>query len=67
MLIFVLQKPILLDISDTIVRDIVDLEPYDFPVEIKTLDMSGMRLLGKLYIDWRHNKCNDSINKSGRN
>src|SRR5450759_4326763 len=49
------------DISDTIVRDIIDLEPYDFPVEIKTLDMSGMRLLGKLYIDWRHNKCHDSI------
>jgi len=51
----------LLDISDTIVRDIIDIEPYDFPVDIKTLDMSGMRLLGKLYIDWRHNKCNTAI------
>jgi len=58
-----LAKTELLDISDTIVRDIVDLEPYDFPVEIKTIDMSGMRLIGKLYIDWRHNKCNDSIVK----
>jgi hypothetical protein len=56
-----LAKADLLDVSDTIVRDIVDLEPYDFPVMIKTLDMSGMRLIGKLYIDWRHNKCNDSI------
>jgi hypothetical protein len=56
-----LAKAELLDISDTIVRDIVDIEPYDFPVEIKTLDMSGMRLLGKLYIDWRHNKCNSAI------
>jgi hypothetical protein len=56
-----LSKAALLDISDTIVRDIVDLEPYDFPVEIKTLDMSGMRLVGKLYIDWRHNKCKESI------
>ena len=51
----------LLDISDTIVRDIVDLEPYDFPVVIETLDMSGMRLPGKLYIDWKHNNCNDSV------
>jgi hypothetical protein len=51
----------LLDVSDTIVRDIVDLEPYDFPIEIKTFDMSGMRLIGKLYIDWRHNKCNEAI------
>ena len=56
-----LAKAELLDVSDTIVRDIVDLEPYDFPVEIKTIDMSGMRLIGKLYIDWRHNKCNESI------
>jgi hypothetical protein len=51
----------LLDISDTIVRDIVDLEPYDFPVDIKILDISGMRLIGKLYIDWRQNKCCISI------
>jgi hypothetical protein len=56
-----LAKAELLDISDTIVRDIIDIEPYDFPVEINSLDMSGMRLLGKLYIDWRHNKCNQSI------
>jgi hypothetical protein len=56
-----LAKAELLDITDTIVRDIVDLEPYDFPVDIRTLDMSGMRLLGKLYIDWRHNKCKETI------
>jgi hypothetical protein len=56
-----LARANLLDISDTIVRDIVDMEPYDFPVEIKTLDMSGMRLLGKMYIDWRHNKCKEVI------
>jgi hypothetical protein len=63
-----LAKAVLLDISDTIVRDIIDIEPYDFPVKIKTLDMSGMRLLGKLYIDWRHNKCRESIqNQEGTN
>jgi hypothetical protein len=56
-----LYKAQLLDVSDTIVRDIVDLEPFDFQVDIKTLDMSGMRLLGKLYIDWKHNKCKDAI------
>ncbi len=56
-----LSKANFFDISDTIVRDIVDLEPYDFPVNINTLDMSGMRLIGKLYIDWRLNKCMKSI------
>ncbi|MFH0843064.1 MAG: potassium channel family protein [Bacteroidota bacterium] len=56
-----LAKTGLLDISDTIVRDIVDLEPYDFPVDIKILDMSGMRLVGKLYIDWEQNRCREVI------
>jgi len=50
-----------LDISDTIIRDIVDIEPYDFPVDIRIIDMSGMRLLGKLYIDWRQNRCKHAI------
>jgi hypothetical protein len=51
----------LLDTSDTIARDIVDIQPYDFPVDIKILDLSGMRLLGKLYIDWSLNKCEHLI------
>ena len=28
---------------------------------VKILDMSGMRLLGKLYIDWRQNNCKEAI------
>ena len=61
-----LSKAKLLDISDTIVRDIIDLEPFDFPVRIDTLDMSGMRLPGKMYIHWKHNKCKEMvINQEG--
>jgi hypothetical protein len=56
-----LAKANLLDLSDTIARDIIDLEPYDFPVDIKTIDISGMRLVGKLYVSWKYNKCKDSI------
>jgi hypothetical protein len=51
----------LLDISDTIVRDIIDLEPYDFRINLDVLDMSGMRLIGKLYLDWKLNNCRDII------
>ncbi|OFY46659.1 MAG: hypothetical protein A2Z69_00745 [Bacteroidetes bacterium RBG_13_44_24] len=58
-----LAKAELLDISDTIVRDIVDLEPYDFQVEINIIDMSGMRLVGKLYIDWEQNMCKEIITR----
>jgi hypothetical protein len=58
---FRLAKAETLDVSDTIVRDIIDLEPYDFPVDIKVLDMSGMRLIGKIYINWKQNRCKESI------
>jgi hypothetical protein len=51
----------LLDISDTIVRDIIDLEPYDFKINIDVVDMSGMRLIGKIYVDWKLNNCKEII------
>ncbi len=50
-----------LDLSDSIVRDIIDLEPYNVDVSIDVINMSGMRLLGKLYIDWTKNNCKRSI------
>ena len=56
-----LARAELLDISDTIVRDIVDLEPYGFKINLDVLDMSGMRLIGKLYIDWEMNNCKEII------
>ncbi|MBN2862112.1 MAG: two pore domain potassium channel family protein [Bacteroidales bacterium] len=60
-----LTKSDLLDLSDTIVRDIVDLEPYDFPVRIELMNFTGMRLIGKIYIDWIQNRCCDMIMKQG--
>lgn len=56
-----LSKAKILDISDTIVRDIIDLEPYDFPVNLSVLDISGMRLIGKIYLDWKKNRCDEII------
>ncbi len=50
-----------LDLADSIVRDIVDLEPYNVGVKVETINMSGMRLLGKLYMDWESNNCKDAI------
>jgi hypothetical protein len=52
----------LLDLSDTVARDIIDLTPHDFEVQIKVLNLSGMRLLGRLYIDWRTNHIKNVIN-----
>lgn len=50
-----------LDMSDTVIRDIIDIEPYDFSVNIGSLNMAGMRLIGKIYIDWERNKCRSMI------
>jgi len=43
------------DLSDTIVRDIIDFKPYEFEVDIDVLNISGMRLLGTIFIDWNNN------------
>ncbi len=44
-----------LDLSSTIVRDILDLKPEDENVVIKIFDITGMRILGRIFIDWRGN------------
>ncbi len=48
------------NLSDTIVRDIIDFKPYEFKVKIDKLNIYGMRLLGVIYIDWKNN-CVEQI------
>ncbi len=50
-----------LDLSDTIARDIIDLKPYDYDLDIGTIDFSGMRLIGRIYIDWTANRVKSLI------
>lgn len=50
-----------IDLSDTVARDIIDIKPYDFPLEIKKIDFAGMRLIGRIYIDWEINAVKDLI------
>ncbi len=49
------------DLSNTIVRDIIDLRPYEFKVDIDTINFTGMRLLGRIYVDWEDNKVQKLI------
>lgn len=44
-----------IDLSDTVARDIIDIKPYDFPLEIETINFAGMRLIGRVYLDWLAN------------
>jgi hypothetical protein len=50
-----------MDLSDTIVRDIIDFKPYEFDVGIDVLSLAGMRLLGTIYIDWKRNQVKRMI------
>lgn len=44
-----------INLSNSIVRDILDLRPHDMEVKIDDLSFAGLRLLGRMYIDWRGN------------
>ncbi len=52
-----------LDLSNTIVKDIIDIDSSHFKTDIKALDLSGIRLLGRIYIDWKQNNVKDLILK----
>jgi hypothetical protein len=50
-----------LDLSNTVVKDILDINPPNFDPDIKAIDLSGMRLLGRIYIDWRRTNLKQLI------
>ncbi len=56
-----------LDLSNTVIRDVIDIKAYDFPMEVKVLDISHMRLLGIINIDWHRNKVLDLIMRQKHN
>lgn len=41
-----------LDLSDTIIKDIVDINPTEYTLKVQNFNLAGIRLLGKIYIDW---------------
>lgn len=55
------KKAEVIDLSDTVLRDIIDLKPLNHKVKIKTLYLNGMRNLGRIIIDWRKNNIKQLI------
>lgn len=49
------------DMSDTIARDIIDLKPFDFNVDITSINFSGMRLIGQIQVDWKRNGVKELV------
>jgi uncharacterized protein YjbI with pentapeptide repeats len=50
-----------IDISDTVIRDIIDFKPFEFDIDLNVLNISAVRLLGTIYIDWENNNVNKLI------
>jgi len=50
-----IDKCNVVDLSDTVVRDIIDFNKGFSKVEIKILNIKGLRNLGKIILDWRNN------------
>lgn len=56
-----LKKCNSIDLSNSIVRDIIDLNPYEFELDVNLIHFSGMRLIGRIYISWVRNKVKQLI------
>ncbi|MBN1132898.1 MAG: two pore domain potassium channel family protein [Bacteroidales bacterium] len=50
-----------IDLSNTVVRDIIDLQPYEFELDVEQTVFAGMRLVGKIYLDWKQNHVQSMI------
>ncbi len=42
----------LLDLSETVIKDVVDLKSYTSNITIHSIDLRGVRLLGLIYLSW---------------
>jgi hypothetical protein len=49
------------NLSNAIVRDIVDIKPEHKEVFIRELNLTNMRILGRVFINWRENLVSDLI------
>lgn len=51
----------MLDLSSTIVRDILDIKPEEEKGVIKKMRLVDMRILGRIFVDWRGNHVHKLI------
>jgi hypothetical protein len=50
-----------IDLSNTIIRDVIDLDAGFYEVKINTMVFTGTRLLGRFIMDWKKNKVRSMI------
>ena len=50
-----------INLSSTVVRDIIDIYPHEFRSEVDTISLAGMRLMGRIYLDWSASRVKNMI------
>jgi hypothetical protein len=50
-----------IDLSNTIIKDIIDLKPGFSEVKIDQIDLTGARNLGKIFLNWKENNVQSMI------
>ncbi len=53
----------LLDLSETVIKDVIDLKSYTGNITIHSIDLRGVRLLGLIYISWKNLNVKELILK----
>lgn len=60
---FRFSKCILLNMPNSVVRDIIDMVPESEDIGISEVNMINCRIIGRIFINWRENKVFDLIYK----
>jgi len=50
-----------LDLSNTVINDVLDLSPPDAGLNVNTIYLQGVRLLGRIYLNWDRSNVKDLI------
>lgn len=50
-----------IDMTDVVARDIIDIMPHNYKLDINTINFSGIRLIGRIYLDWNENNVKHLI------
>jgi hypothetical protein len=52
-----------LDLSNTVVRDILDMKSHVFKVDLQSINLSGLLLQGQIHLDWKASRLKELIIK----
>jgi hypothetical protein len=50
-----------LDLSNTVVRDILDIKSHVFKVDLQSINLSGLLLQGQIHLDWKASRLKELI------